>query len=143
DGMRVGRTGKVREVMGLVKAVHAQEDREAALAKAAQVVAKLEGMRLGQAAGVVRAGVAETLAYMSFPREHWVRIRTNNPLERLNREIKRRTRVVGAFPDGESALVLVAERLRHMAGTKWGTRRYLNTDKLRAAEADGAGAEGA
>jgi len=141
--MRVVPTGKVREVVALLKAIHAQEDREAALAKGAQVVAKLEGMRLGKAAEVVRSGVAETLAYMAFPRGHWVRIRTNNPLERLNREIKRRTRVVGAFPDGESALVLVAARLRHMAGTKWGTRRYLNMDKLRAVEADGARAEGA
>jgi transposase-like protein len=132
--MRVVPTGKVREVLALLKAVHAQEDREAALQKAEQVVAKLEGMRLGKAAELVRASVKETLAYMAFPREHWVRIRTNNPLERLNREIKRRTRVVGAFPDGESALVLVAARLRHMAGTKWGTRRYLNLDKLRAVE---------
>ncbi len=120
----------------MAKAVHAQEDREGALAKAEQVVAKLEGMRLGKAAELVRASVAETLSYMSFPREHWVHIRTNNPLERLNREIKRRTRVVGAFPDGESALVLVAARLRHMAGTKWGTRRYLNMDKLRAVEVE-------
>ena len=106
------------------------------------MIAKLEGMRLGKAAEVVRGGVAETLPYMAVPREHWVRIRTNNPLERLNREIKRRTRVVGAFPDGESALVLVAARLRHMAGTKWGTRRYLNMDKLRAAESEGRPAEG-
>jgi transposase len=112
-----------------------------ALAKAEQVVAKLEAMRLGKAAEVVRAGVAETLAYMFFPREHWTRIRTNNPLERLNREIRRRTRVVGAFPDGESALVLVAARLRHMAGSKWGTRRYLNMDKLRAVEAEAGPAE--
>jgi transposase-like protein len=140
--MRVVPTGKVREVLALLKAAHAQEDREAALGKAEQVVAKLEGMRLGKAAELVRAGVAETLAYMSFPREHWVRIRTNNPLERLNREIRRRTRVVGAFPDGESALVLVAARLRHMAGTKWGTRRYLNMDKLRAVEVEKESASG-
>lgn len=132
--MRVVPTGKVREVMALLKAVHAQEDREAALAKAAQVVAKLEGLRLGKAAELVRAGVAESLAYMSFPREHWTRIRTNNPLERLNLEIRRRTRVVGTFPDGESALMLVAARLRYVAGTKWGTRRYLSMDKLRAIE---------
>ena len=137
--MRVVPTGKVREVMALLKAVQAQEDREAALAKAAQVVAKLEAMRLGQAAAVVRAGVVETLAYMSFPREHWTRLRTNNPLERLNLEIRRRTRVVGTFPDGESALMLVAARLRYVAGTKWGTRRYLSMDKLRVAEAAGAG----
>ena len=140
--LRVVPTGKAREVVALLKAIHAQEDREAAQAKGAQVVAKLEGMRLGKAAEVVRAGVAETLAYMSFPREHWTRLRTNNPLERLNREIRRRTRVVGAFPDGESALVLVAARLRHMAGTKWGTRRYLNMDKLRAVEAEGESAAG-
>jgi transposase-like protein len=134
--MRVVPTGKVKEVVALLKAIHAQEDREAALAKAQQVVAKREGLRLGKAAELVRAGVAETLAYMAFPREHGTRIRTNNPLERLNREIKRRTRVVGAFPDGESALVLVAARLRHMAGSKWGTRRYLNMDQLRAVEAE-------
>jgi putative transposase len=129
-------TGRVREVAALLKAVHAQEDREAALAKADQVVAKLTAGRLAKAAEAVRAGVAETLAYMSFPREHWTRIRTNNPLERLNREIKRRTRVVGTFPDGESALMLVAARLRYVAGTKWGTRRYLSLDKLRAVEVE-------
>ena len=134
--MRVVPTGKVREVLALLKAVHAQEDREAARVKAEQVVAKLEGMRLSKAAELVRASVAETLAYMAFPREHGVRIRTNNPLERLSREIKRRARVVGAFPDGESALVLVAARLRHMAGPKWGTRRYLNMDKLCAVEVE-------
>jgi transposase-like protein len=134
---RVVPTGKAREVAALLKAIHAQEDREAALAKASQVVAKLEALRLGKAAEVVRLGVAETLAYMHFPREHWTRIRTNNPLERLNLEIKRRTRVVGTFPDGESALMLVAARLRYMAGTKWGTRRYLSMDKLRAVEGEG------
>ena len=128
-------TGKVREVAALLKAIHAQEDRQAALQKAEQVVAKLEGMRLGKAAELVRLGVVETLAYMSFPREHWTRIRTNNPLERLNREIKRRTRVVGAFPDGESALMLVAARLRYVAGTQWGLRRYLNMSLLRVEEA--------
>ena len=51
-------------------------------------------------------------AYLTFPSEHWRRIRTNNPLERIMREIRRRTRVVGAFPDGESALNLAASRLR-------------------------------
>ena len=83
--MRVVPTGKVREAVALLKPVHAQEDREAGFVKAEQVVAKLEAMRLGKAAEVVRAGVAETLAYMFFPREHWKRIRTNNLLERLNR----------------------------------------------------------
>jgi transposase-like protein len=71
---------------------------------------------------------------MSFPREHWRQIRTNNILERLNREIRRRTRVVGAFPDGRSALMLVAARLRHIAGTGWGTKRYLDMKRLRELE---------
>ena len=59
----------------------------------------------------------------------------------MNREIERRTQVVGAFPDGKSTLVLVAARLRHMAGSKWGTRRYLNMDKLRAVEVEAGPAE--
>ena len=45
-------------------------------------------------------------SYCDFPSEHWTRIRTNNVIERLNREIRRRTRVVGTFPDGNSALML-------------------------------------
>src|SRR5262249_55452653 len=140
--MRVVPTGKVREVMALLKAVHAQEDREAALAKAEQVVAKLEGMRLGKAAEVVRLGVAETLSYMHFPREHWTRIRTNNPLERLNLEIRRRTRVVGTFPDGESALMLVAARLRYVAGTEGGAGGYRSVDKAGGVEGEGGGGGG-
>ena len=55
----------------------------------------------------------------------------NNPLERLMREIRRRTRVVGAFPDGQSALNLAAARLRHIAGTRWSAKRYLNMNLLR------------
>ena len=123
--------GKVKEVAAMLKAIHAQEDRVAAREKAQAVVEKLEGMRLGKAAELVRAGIEETLAYMAFPREHWRSIRTNNMLERIMREIRRRTRVVGAFPDGRSALMLVAARLRHIAGTRWGRRRYLDMDRLR------------
>jgi len=123
--------GKVKEVAAMLKAIHAQEDRVAAREKAQAVASKLEGMRLGKAAELVRAGIEETLAYMAFPREHWRSIRTNNMLERIMREIRRRTRVVGAFPDGRSALMLVAARLRHIAGTRWGRRRYLDMDRLR------------
>jgi putative transposase len=128
--------GKVKAVAAMLKAIHAQEDREAARRKAADVVAKLEAMKLGKAARIVREGVEETLSYMAFPMEHWRQIRTNNPLERIMREIRRRTRVVGAFPDGRSALMLVAARLRHIAGTRWGTRRYLDMERLREQEQD-------
>ena len=114
----------------MLKAIHAQEDRTAAMEKAEAVAAKLESMRLGKAARTVREGYEETLRYMLFPREHWRSLRTNNPLERIMKEIRRRTRVVGSFPDGHSALMLVAARLRHIAGTKWGMRRYMNMDRL-------------
>ena len=127
-------SGKVKEAAAMLKAIHAQEDKEAARAKAGAVVDKLEAMKLSKAAGVLRAGVEETLTYMAFPREHWSRIRTNNALERIMKEVRRRTRVVGAFPDGQSALMLVAARLRHIAGTKWGTRRYRDMTRLRAPE---------
>jgi transposase-like protein len=123
-------SGKVKEVAAMLKAIHAQEDHAAALAKARQVAEKLEGLRLGKAASLVREGIAETLRYMGFPREHWRSLRTNNMLERLMRELRRRTRLVGCFPDGESALMLVGARLRHVAGTKWGTRRYLDMSRL-------------
>jgi transposase-like protein len=125
---------KVKLVAAMLKAIHAQEDRRAALDKADDVVAKLEAMKLWKAAQIVRDGVAETLSYMSFPTEHWRQIRTNNPLERIMREIRRRTRVVGSFPDGRSALMLVAARLRHIAGTRWGTKRYLDMERLREKE---------
>jgi transposase-like protein len=77
---------------------------------------------------------------MAFPREHWTRIRTNNVLERIMREIRRRTRVVGAFPDGDSAVTLVAARLRHIAGTKWGDRVYLDMSRLQEPADPGPGA---
>ena len=67
---------------------------------------------------------------MDFPTQHWTRIRTNNAIKRLNREIKRRTKAIGAFPDGQSALMLVYPRLRHVAGTSWEARRYMNMDHL-------------
>lgn len=123
-------SGKVKAVAAMLKAIHAQEDREAAKEKARQVVVKLREMRLARAAELVEASVDETLSYYSFPSEHWRSIRTNNPMERINREIRRRTRVVGAFPDGHSALMLVAARLRHVAATKWGTKRYLQMNRL-------------
>ena len=126
--------GKMKEVAAMLKAIHAQEDRQAAREKAEVVLAKLRGMRLPGAAEIVSQGIEETLCYMTFPREHWIRIRTNNGLERIMREIRRRTRVVGAFPDGNSALMLVAARLRHISGTKWGTRRYLDMDRLKELE---------
>ena len=80
--------------------------------------------------GGVREGCRETLAYTDFPMQHWTRIRTNNAIERLNREIRRRTRVVGTFPDGKSALMLVTARLKYIVENEWGRRRYLDVSLL-------------
>lgn len=119
------------DLAAMLKAIHAQEDREACEEKVVSVVRKLRKMKLAAAAKIVEQGACETLSYLFFPTQHWGSLRTNNPLERLMREIRRRTRVVGAFPDGQSALMLVAARLRHVAGTKWGTRRYMNMERLK------------
>jgi putative transposase len=109
---------KVREIAAMLKAIHAGEDIAAARETAVRVIEKLRGLRLNRAAELAEAAVEETLTYYAFPEEHWRRIRTNNPLERILREIRRRTRVVGAFPDGQSALNLAAARLRHIAGNR-------------------------
>lgn len=77
----------------------------------------------------VSDGFAETLAYTEFPPEHWRRIRTNNEIERINREIKG-TRVVGTFPDDNSTLMLVTARLKYTVEHVWGKRRYLDMSKL-------------
>lgn len=90
----------------------------------------MESMRLGADARKVRDGFAETLADTEFPPEHWRRIRTNNGIERINRENRRRTRVVGTFPDGNSALMPVTARLKRIAEHEWGKRRRLNMSKL-------------
>jgi transposase-like protein len=121
-----------KQVAKMLKAIHASEDKQAARTKAASVIEQLRFMKLKEAAKVVEDGIEETLTYMDrpFPLEHWVRIRTNNALERLNREIKRRTRVVGVFPDGDSALMLVAARCKHVAESRWGQRRYLDISRM-------------
>jgi transposase-like protein len=120
----------MKEVAAMLKAIHAQENKEAAREKAAAVAAKLREMKLKEAAKKIEDSILETLTYMDFPYAHWSKLRSNNVIERLNREIRRRTRVVGTFPDGKSALMLVCARLRHVAGKAWGTRRYMSMTHL-------------
>lgn len=122
------------DVAKMLKAIHAQEDKAAAREKAKAAAQKLRQMKLSAAAKKLEEGVEETLTYMDFPYQHWLRIRTNNTTERVNREIKRRARAIGAFPDGESALMLVCARLRYVAASDWGTRRYLNMKHLTSME---------
>ena len=122
--------GKMREVAAMLKAIHAQENREAAESKAKDVIEKLRAMKLKAAADLVEKSIHETFAYFAYPSQHWLKIKTNNPMERLLKEARRRTKVVGAFPDGNSALMLVAARLRHVSSTTWGTRKYMNMTLL-------------
>ena len=121
---------KMKGVAAMLKAIHAQESKEEAARKALYVISKLREMKLQAAASTVEKGYMETLTYYDFPSEHRRSIRTNNPLERINREIRRRTRVVGCFPDGNSALMLVAARLKYIAGKSWATKRYIKMDRL-------------
>jgi transposase-like protein len=114
----------------MLKAIHAQESRAAADQKARTIVDDLRASKMSKAADLVEQSAHETLTYYAFPDIHWQKIRTNNPLERLMREIRRRTRVVGAFPDGQSCLNLAAARLRYIAGTAWSTKRYMNMRPL-------------
>jgi putative transposase len=118
-------------VAAMLKAIHASEDLEAAREKAQSVWGKLQDMKLPKAAEKVKESIEQTLTYYRFPQKHWRRIRTNNGLERIMKEIRRRTRVVGAFPDGNAALMLCAARLRYVAGSRWGRKRYLDMDLLK------------
>ena len=127
---------KVTLIAKMLKVIHAQESKKAAREKAKAVVEQLRSIKLKEATKKVEDGIEETLTYCDFPSEHWTRIRTNNVIERLNRDIRRRTHLVGSFPDTNSALMLVCARLRHMADTQWGNKKYMNMKHLEAAVED-------
>lgn len=115
-----------------LKAIFSMESRDKALEKAESVAKDMEARKLREAAKCLREGIGETTTYLldDYPREHHRRIRTNNMIERLNREIRRRTRVVGSFPDGRSALMLICARVRYVTSSEWSTRRYLEMSRL-------------
>lgn len=121
---------KVKLVAKMLKAIHVQESKKAACKKVKAVVQELRSMKLPGAVKKVEDGIEETLNYCDSPSEHWTPIRTNNVMKRLNRAIRRRTRVVGVFLDGNSALILVCARLRHVAGTQWSNKKYMNMKHL-------------
>ena len=76
---------KMKAAALMLKAIHSQESKEAVREKAIQVVKKLKAMKLAKASQKVEDGIEETLTYMDFPTQHWIRI--NNTIVRLNREI--------------------------------------------------------
>ena len=115
-----------------LKAIFSMESRDKALEKAESVAKDMEARKLREAAKCLREGIGETTTYLldDYPREHRRRIRTNNMIERPNREVRRRTRVVGSFPDGRSALMLICARVRYVTSSEWSTRRYLDMSRL-------------
>ena len=119
-----------KEIGAKLKAIFAQEDREACLKKAAEVAQFLRENKMKTAARTLENGIDEALTYTKYPHEHWLKIRSNNGIERINREIRRRTNAVGAFPDGNSALMLVCARLRFVSASEWGVKTYLNMERL-------------
>lgn len=118
------------EVAEMLKAIQSQESRLSSLSKTLDMAKKFRDMKLAKIAEFILSSVLETLTYFSFPASHRKRIRTNNGMERMMKEIKRRSKVVGAFPDGQSAVMLAAARLRYVARSNWSSRKYLNMDLL-------------
>jgi putative transposase len=100
--------------------------REAADKKAKPIVDNLRASKMGKVADLGEQAVHETLTYDGFPDIHWQKIITNNPLEQIMKEIRRRTHVVGAPFQMVSPLSLAAARLRHIAGTMWSAKCSMN-----------------
>ncbi|WP_198004847.1 transposase [Rubrobacter xylanophilus] len=91
------------------------------------------GKRFPKAVVVFEAGIEDALTYLSFPGSHHAKVRTTNMLERLFKEVKRRTRVVGVFPNETSASTLATE-IALRSSEEWALRRYLTMDALETAE---------
>jgi putative transposase len=123
---------EMSEVAGDLKAVFKVRREKTARALAEEFV-ELYGKRFPKAVSVFEAGIGEALTYLSFPGSHHAKLRTTNMLERLFKEIKRRTRVVGVFPNETSASTLATE-IALRSTEEWALRRYLTTDALEAVE---------
>ncbi len=95
-----------------------REDRKAAAGKMEAVITELRRQKLSKAIDLLEESGHETLTYYALPDSHWIKLKTNKPLKRIMREIRRRTRVVGAFPDSKFCLNLAAARLGHIAETR-------------------------
>lgn len=117
-------------VAAALRTFFAQPNRQAA-GQQLQEVVRAMAPRWPKAAQLVAEAEEDVLAYMAFPPEHWTRIYSTNPLERLNREIKRRTNVVGIFPDADAASRLIGAVLLEQADEWEVDRRYFSHESMR------------
>ena len=124
------RSRLAREIAALFNATGLTEAKK----RLAQVMGRWQ-KDLPEAMACLAAGFTAATTFYQFPKAHWRRIRTTNSLERLHREIKRRTNAVGAFPDRASALRLITAVALH-ATAIWGDRRYLDVSLLEKQEVD-------
>jgi transposase-like protein len=122
--------GNKAMVAAAVRTIFAQPNRPAAGQQVQEVVKALEG-RWPKAAKVLADAEDDLLAYMAFPPEHWTRLSSSNPLERLNREVKRLTDIVGVFPDQEAVIRLVGSVLQELEDEWQVERRYFSQDSMR------------
>lgn len=118
-----------------------QESKKASCEKATAMVPELKAMKMPETAKKIEAGIEKTLTCCYFLSENRVKIRTNSVIEQLNRKIRCRMRVVGAFPDGTPAQMLVCARLRQVAGTQWSCKKYMNMKHLEVRKRDQAVAD--
>ena len=116
-------------VAAAVRTVFAQPNRQAAGQQLQEVVQALQS-RWKEAAKVLAEAEEDVLAYIAFPHEHWTRIFSTNVLERLNREVKRRTDVVGVFPDVPSVIRLVGAVLLEIDDEWQVERRYFRLESM-------------
>jgi putative transposase len=121
-------------VATLVRSIFDQPDAEHVRAQHASVVDELLE-RFPEAAVLLDEAREEILAFTAFPVEHWRQIRSNNPQERLNKEIRRRTDVVGIFPDRAAIIRLVGAVLAEQNDEWTEARRYMSAESLAKARA--------
>ena len=120
----------------LVRSIFEQPDRETTWAQLADVVSKLTEAGFVDVATYLLDAADDILAFTAFPTEHWPKIRSNNPQERLNKEIRRRTDVVGIFPNRQAVIRLVGALLAEQTDEWAVARRYVSVESLKVPRAD-------